>query len=427
MPGYPPNRELRRQRLLRGWSLEDLAGAVVEAGRQVGEGSLGLTAKTVGRWERGESCPRAPYPKLLCIVFMRSAEELGLATGPPGTLLSAAPRPLGREALLSALGHGLAFPLIEDGPRARGRGLAQPSTARGVDSTSADLIATNLGSLRMLQERLGGPAVVGPALELRSLAERLAARPASPETRSRLRSVAAEASLFLGWLAFDAADNSTARGYYHEALRSARDGVDADLPRFVLGHVAWLAQAEGKVTEALSVVDSQVDPAPPVPAPWTRSWLAAVEANVRAVAGDAAGCRLALERSQRWFAKASNADLPRWLPTFDRAQLLAFEGRCFERIEALILARDTWELALASLSPDRIRERGSYLVHLSRVCTRLGKADDACELAQEALTIAMETGSVRIRKQIGAIRIQLEPWTRTRPVAELDQRLADAG
>jgi tetratricopeptide (TPR) repeat protein/transcriptional regulator with XRE-family HTH domain len=431
MSGYGPNRELRRQRLLRGWSLEDLAAAVLDVGRQTGEGSLALTPKTVGRWERGESCPRAPYPKLLCIVFARSAEELGLDTGPAGATPSWTPRAFDtgsdREAVLGALGRGLAFPLIQTRTGAGGRGMAASGTPGGMDSTSADLIATALGSLRMLQERFGGPAVVGPTLELRSLAERLALHPASPDIQSRLRSVTAEVSLFLGWLAFDAADNSTARGYYHEALRSAREGADADLPRYVLGHIAWLAQAEGKVAEALSVVDSEIDPAPPAPALWTRSWFAAVEANVRAVAGETGACRLALERSHQWFTKASQADLPRWLPTYDRAQLLAFEGRCFERIEELTLARDTWELALTSLRPDRIRERGSYLVHLSRVCTRLGKAEAACQLAQEALSIALETGSVRIRRQISAIRAQLEPWIRTRSVAELDRRLADAG
>jgi len=127
--------------------------------------------------------------------------------------------------------------------------------------------------------------------------------PATPEIQSRLRSVTAEVSLFLGWLAIlMPPDNSTARGYYHEALRSAREGADADLPRYVLGHIAWLAQAEGKVAEALSVVDSEIDPAPPAPALWTRSWFAAVEANCTARSpGRPELARLALERSHQWF------------------------------------------------------------------------------------------------------------------------------
>ncbi len=423
-----PNKELRGQRLSRGWSLDDLAAAVVEVGKQVGEPSLALTAKTVGRWERGESNPRAPYPKLLCALFMTSAEELGLRGD--GSSLTSAMTVSGAlyarsdpRVILGALGSGLVDPMGRT-HRLEGGHLYLESTApRGMDTASAELIAKALGTLRRLNDRLGAPAVARPALELRSLVEHFGQFPLGEGVRARLRSVAAELSQFLGWLAYDATDHSTARAYYQEGLHSARQGANQDLVFYLLGHIATLAVSEGKLAEAVSVIDSQIDRIAKSACHLTRSWFAAIEAKIRAVAGDDTACRAALERSRKAFDRARYAEAPTWLYFFDRAELMAYEGACCERIGQLDLARDTWELALSSLSEDRIRDRAKYLVHLASIYARQGEIETACQMAGEALAVAVETGSVRAKEQIEKLRMQLDSWKETRAVRDFDHQL----
>jgi tetratricopeptide (TPR) repeat protein len=428
--GNVPNRQLRRQRLLRGWTLDDLSSAVIELGQQLGERNLALNAKTVGRWERGESHPRAPYPKLLCALFATSADELGLSgnrrrqfgVDTAGVLN---PR-VDLRPIVGALGSGLVEPLVDASPLPSGQPARAIDAPRGFDVKAAELISNALGLLRRLDDRLGSHAVVGPALELRGLVEHIAGFPLTDEVRSRLRSVGAELSQFLGWLAFDATDHSSARAYYQDGLRSAREGTQPTLSAFILGHIAILALTEGKIAEATAVVNSQIEYILQTGCHLTRSWFSAVEAMVRAIAGDPESCGAALDRSRRSFTKAEASSTPEWLYSFDRSKLLAYEGACFERIGELELARGTWEEALVLLTDDRVRDRAIYLVHLASIYTRQGEIEKACRLAVEAVSIATEINSARVVDEVGTLRLQLEPWKETKAVRDLDGHVTSA-
>ena len=65
MPERNPNKSLQYQRDLRGWSQQRVAE------------ELGTTGKNVGRWERGESVPDTYYREKLCLLFEKTALELG--------------------------------------------------------------------------------------------------------------------------------------------------------------------------------------------------------------------------------------------------------------------------------------------------------------------------------------------------------------
>src|SRR6266540_5209416 len=73
------NERLRLHRLERGWTLRDVAdGLDALAPSELGKPHLGVTAAMVGDWERGKHRPRPPYPRLLCLLYDASTEELGL-------------------------------------------------------------------------------------------------------------------------------------------------------------------------------------------------------------------------------------------------------------------------------------------------------------------------------------------------------------
>src|SRR5205807_2262639 len=74
---HRPNTPLRRQRLLRGWSLERVAELLNElAIEQTGQ-NVGVNAQMVGKWERGEKRPRPRYQELLCQLYQVDTDDLG--------------------------------------------------------------------------------------------------------------------------------------------------------------------------------------------------------------------------------------------------------------------------------------------------------------------------------------------------------------
>ena len=65
----PFHAQLKYERERRGWSQADVASKV------------GSDPKTVARWERGKSLPRPYHRQVLCELFGKNAEDLGLIPG----------------------------------------------------------------------------------------------------------------------------------------------------------------------------------------------------------------------------------------------------------------------------------------------------------------------------------------------------------
>ncbi len=72
---------LKYQRLLRGWSQQDVADALYQRCAAEGHREVGIRAKLVGRWERGESKPSPLYRKHWCTLYGLTAAQLGLLDG----------------------------------------------------------------------------------------------------------------------------------------------------------------------------------------------------------------------------------------------------------------------------------------------------------------------------------------------------------
>ena len=69
---------LKYQRLLRGWSQQDVINALVEHCTRSGAHSVGLTIAMVSRWENGHHLPSPFYRKHLCELYHLNAAQLGL-------------------------------------------------------------------------------------------------------------------------------------------------------------------------------------------------------------------------------------------------------------------------------------------------------------------------------------------------------------
>ena len=72
---------LKYQRLLRGWSQQDVVEAIYQQCVESGHPDVGINTDQVGRWENGKCKPSPIYRKQLCALYGLTAAQLGLLNG----------------------------------------------------------------------------------------------------------------------------------------------------------------------------------------------------------------------------------------------------------------------------------------------------------------------------------------------------------
>lgn len=68
---------LKYQRLLRGWSQQDVANELYQLCAAHGYPGVGISVNTVSRWECGIQKPTPIYRKHLCLLYGLTADKLG--------------------------------------------------------------------------------------------------------------------------------------------------------------------------------------------------------------------------------------------------------------------------------------------------------------------------------------------------------------
>ena len=68
---------LKCQRLLRGWSQQDVVDELYKLCAANGRPDVGLTVDTLGHWENGCNTPSPVYRKHLCTLYGLTADKLG--------------------------------------------------------------------------------------------------------------------------------------------------------------------------------------------------------------------------------------------------------------------------------------------------------------------------------------------------------------
>lgn len=76
-----PCSPLNYQRLLHGWSQQDVANELYQRCAAEGQEMRGIRASLIGRWERGESKPKPLSRKHLCALHGLDAAQLRLLGG----------------------------------------------------------------------------------------------------------------------------------------------------------------------------------------------------------------------------------------------------------------------------------------------------------------------------------------------------------
>ena len=76
-PSLSHHSPLKQQRLLRGWSQQDVVDSLYALCVADGRPSVGVNVNQIRRWENGHSKPSPIYRKHLCTLFALNAEQLG--------------------------------------------------------------------------------------------------------------------------------------------------------------------------------------------------------------------------------------------------------------------------------------------------------------------------------------------------------------
>lgn len=417
-----PNGTLRRQRMLRGWTLDDVAERLHRVAAASGGPEPGVDAHMIGRWERGVRRPTPRYVAMLCELFQRDADELGLVDDAG----FAEPKEidLRRRQFLQYLA-GLGGVTVLDWER-----LAAPAppSDRVDEHLFQDLRTLTDGYARQVE--VLGPQSLAPALRshLAMLSGFLqASQP--PAMRRRLQSLAGETAALAGRLAHLIENRSDAHACWTFAAGLAREAEDGELLAFVLA--LWRSQHSsiphggrgGEPTRAIRLLDEAAGALGERAAPHLRAFVLASRAEDHAAAGDRYAASRDLDLAQGAL-EAAEASHEGFLAGWDAGRIAGYRGSCLLALDRPEEAAVVLERALALTPARRAGQRSAVLTDLAASYALQREVEHACALLGDAVAVAQRTGLAELVQRAYGVRRHLAPWRRTAAVRELHERFS---
>ena len=396
---WQPNERLRAQRLRRAWSLDDVVRELRDLADRLGERPLGVSATMVYNWETGRHRPRPPYPRLLCLLYGCSAEELGLYE--PGALDG------------PSRASGLVVPTF---------GARRPERPVRVSEATVHNLETVTAAYRRMYHTVAAHDLIDDVAQHAKTTAGFWRRAVDPTLRRGLAAAAGEVAVLAGRMSFfDLGRPSDAEPYYQDALQAARDAQDRPLQAVVLGNRSFLPRSRGDFAGALQLLEQAKQLVPDQPV--IRSWAMALEAMTHAWAQEPAGSLAALEAAEAVLDEATPGGRPEWFDYYDRSRLAGFKGQVHILLTQPDRAHTVLEEAIGALDPEAAKQRACYLADRARVCVEEGEVEQACQLGIQALQlleqVEYQTGVQRVRD----LRTKLRPWPNHPAVADLTERL----
>ena len=169
--------------------------------------------------------------------------------------------------------------------------LRQITAARSIDATVVRVLQGETDNIRLLDRRLGAPAVAGKLEAHISHIENGLRYSLRPGNRQQLAAVLADASALAGWQAIDMGRLPRAWAHFERATAAAREAGDACLLAFAAGEQAYVLLDLHRPAEALAMVRAAYEETRTAIPHQVRGWLRAAEAEMAAAAGQESTCR----------------------------------------------------------------------------------------------------------------------------------------
>jgi hypothetical protein len=405
------NSYLRAARLKQGWhSQEKAAKAVALAGRRVLEDpSFDVAVRTYRKWESGEpGWPRSDYQTAIEAAFEKPLTQLGF-TAPNGYPTDSTEDDVRCTTFMSVTAAALT---------------AGPIPPRQVDPELIPYFQQQLEGHYRADMMLGPLDLIGTVSEQYSLIDRLSRNATGDTRRGLLRSGAAYAAL-VGWLYQDAGDLAAAafwRGVTGEIAARSRD---AQLVGYALVNHASVRTDLGDGVGVTDLCEAALAN-PRTLAPKVRVMALQQQAHGASLTGDRSEVDKLLAQAGRLVNRVQD-DLP-WGNAVRRTPgyLEVQRATCYGRLGLFGEASALWDDVINPASMVGRRDTGVWLARHATVCARAQSPDRAAEIGAQAAGIAVETGSARMRRELGALSVAMRPWQDAPVGRELAEALAPA-
>jgi transcriptional regulator with XRE-family HTH domain len=209
-------------------------------------------------------------------------------------------------------------------------------------------------------------------------------RAADRGPRSWLAESVSETAGLAAWLSWDMADVSVATSYYEAAIKTAHAAGNKLLFSYMAGSLATLKlDSADPASQSLTALARQQLGARP--AATANAWLACLEAQVHAAAGDPRTTWDTLDRAEAACERIPQQEPPPWpwVFPFDRTKIAAHRIRCAVRLgqpEQAFLAAEE-----AMRSTSHVRQHALLSFDLADAHMQANNIDEACRLASQAL------------------------------------------
>lgn len=384
---------LRRERVIRGWDVPDMARALRRAGHTAEHDAL---LRQVRRWERAGKIGERNR-----ILYARAfgIDLDDLFSGPDSGVLT----PDDRERVQFAV--------------------ARPAR---IDHAVIDALAHVLAAQRRTEDVVGSSLMIAPVHGQLETVEHLA-REARGPIRASLVDVAAQWAQFAGWLHVAVGDLPGARVWLDRAAEWALEVGDATMLATVLSFKGELSYQRGDTGPMISLAHAaQRDPAAH---PAQRAFDAQFEARGHAMDGNVDAARRALDVAVARTDEIGD-ELPPWMyyktPDFlamDRGVVYRYLGAHepqFNREAIHVLTE-----GIDALGDDRRSEWGAdHVLQLALTYAQADAPDCAARAAQEVAETARATASRRLTEEVAGLRDRLASrWPNEPAVADLTDAL----
>ncbi|SCD94446.1 hypothetical protein GA0115241_108539 [Streptomyces sp. DpondAA-D4] len=390
------NDALRAARLRHGWrTVEAAATALTGHGQKLlDDRQFTVSARTWRRWEGSRpGWPAEETAIVLHDALGRWPEDLGFTT-PPGWIR---PEHHEEERVNRAFTSVTAAALV-----------AGPITPQHVDPALVDYFQQQLEGHYRADMFLGPHDLIGTVSAQYQLIDKLV-RSAKGETRRGLLRAGAAYAALVGWLYQDAGDMDGAafwRGVTQEIAMRSRD------PHLIGYSLVNQAQVRTDLGDGRAVVDlceAALEDADRL-VPKVRIMAMQQQAHGASLTGERRTVDQLLDLADQLLPQVDD-DLPwgnacRRTPGYLEVQ----RATCYGRLGLGTEAGTLWAQVLAEVPERARRDRGVYMARQATAAAAAREPDHAVEIARTVATIAVETRSARMRRELATLERAMRPW-----------------
>jgi tetratricopeptide (TPR) repeat protein len=297
--------------------------------------------------------------------------------------------------------------IAQAGPGQDSELLGQITAARSIDRTVVRALQGETDTIRLLDRRLGAPAVAGKLEAHITQIETSLRYSLRPGNRQQLAAVLADASALAGWQAIDMAQLPNAWAHFERATAAAREAGDACLLAFAAGEQAYVLLDLKRPAEALAMVQAAYEETHAAIPDQVRGWLHAAEAEMAAAAGQEPACRSALDLAASEIGHSpASEDLP--YVTLNDTHFARWRGNCLVVFGDPEAAREL-NAALAAMDGSFTRAEAGLRCDLAAALHVRGEHDEARHHLKRARELAQVTDSARQRRRVRDLARRIAP------------------